>query len=272
MKKISLVTACKNRNSCLQVVLPSWLQFKEIEEMVIVDWSSDTSLKNLTSYDNRIKVIRVDNEKYYKPSQANNLGINFATGDQILRVDTDYFFNPYYNFFEYYKIDKDSFLTGVLENQSEEDSETYFNYLYGLLFINKENFKKVNGYNENIGYLYSHEDGDIFNRLRSTGLEQLRLKSAPNTILHVPHPNKARYEYFEGHEKTNIEDEIRERLSLLYTGEELEHQVQYGIVQRHAIHNKAEYKDIKELKPSKNIQWNIQRVEPQYFVATKNEK
>jgi hypothetical protein len=61
MKKISLVTACKDRNDCLQAVLPSWLQRKEISEIIIVDWTSDDKLKDLTQTDDRIKVVRVQN-------------------------------------------------------------------------------------------------------------------------------------------------------------------------------------------------------------------
>jgi hypothetical protein len=211
----------------------------------------------------RIKIIRVNNEEYYKPSQANNLGVNFATGDKILRVDTDYFFNPYYNFFEYYKVDEKSFVSGVLEDQN-----TDFNFLYGLLYIHKENFNKVNGYNENIGEFYSNEDGDLFERLRLSSLEQFKLKTSPVTVLHIPHPYKKRYEHFEGHQNSNIENEICQNLSLHYSGEELQHQVEYGIAQRHCIINKERLNYIKEQQFT-NTQWNIQQINLQYFVATK---
>ena len=37
---ISIVTACMNREDFLVQALPSWLQIEEVNEVVIVDWSS----------------------------------------------------------------------------------------------------------------------------------------------------------------------------------------------------------------------------------------
>jgi len=194
---ISLITACKDRNKCLESVLPSWLQHKEIDEIVIVDWSSKESLDHLTKVDSRIKIVKVFNEKYYIPSQANNLAAHFASGKYILRMDTDYFLNPYYNFFENYKITDIDFVSGDPENPIERDNNPYFKYLFGLLFISKDAFNKVGGYNEVIGKYYSHEDYDIFARLVRAGFNQIKLKNNLS-VIHIPHSDKKRYEYFEG--------------------------------------------------------------------------
>lgn len=111
---ISVICACKNRNSALRVSLNSWLNFKEITEIIVVDWSSDESLESLVSLDERIKVIRVSDKQYFNQPQPLNLAISMASGDRILKLDTDYVINPYYNFFQNYDIDDNSFVSGKI--------------------------------------------------------------------------------------------------------------------------------------------------------------
>lgn len=250
MKNVSLVVACKNRNNCLQTVLPSWLIYDEIKEIIIVDWSSDTPLKDIVNIDERIKVIRVDNEQYYKPSQANNLGCSFATQEYILRIDTDYFLNTYYNFFENYKIDKDSFVSGEPENHNERVDNPYYKYLFGLLYISADNFNRVNGYNEDIGYYYSYEDGDIFDRLKLLGLKQIKLQNN-HSVIHIPHPDKRRYEYFEGGQAINNNDEIT--------------------VNTHISINQQSYQKPKNYYASPKVNWDIKQIKDNYFIAIKTE-
>ena len=114
--KVSIITACKNRTQALYASIGTWLLKKEVHEVIIVDWSSDNPIFEITNLDDRVKVIRVDNEKYFNMPQPLNLAASIATGDAILTMGTDYFFNPYddYNFFERYAIDDTSFVCGLL--------------------------------------------------------------------------------------------------------------------------------------------------------------
>ena len=167
---ISLICACKNRNEPLKIALNSWLLKKEITEIIIVDWSSDQSLEHLTRLDDRIKIIRVDNQKYFNQPQPLNLGISQATGEYILKVDCDYVINPYYSFFHKYKIDDNSFVSGKPSLKSPEyyDESTghivvdksrmtmdelsdyfntyssYYRFLTGLLYIKKDQIPFIN--------------------------------------------------------------------------------------------------------------------------------
>jgi len=245
---VSLITACKNRNGCLKVVLPSWLSLKEISEIIIVDWSSDIPLKDLENIDQRIKVIRVENEKFYRPSQANNLAASLVTSEYILRVDTDYFFNPYYNFFETYKIDNTCFVSGESEINEDRENNPYYKYLFGLLYITKENFLKVNGYNEDIGYYYSHEDKDIFKRLNIMGLKQIKLKNN-HCMIHIPHTNKKRFEHFEGGQILIVDENTT--------------------VEAHIGTNLNTFKTSKKVVVDNNTKWNINKITEQYFEAIK---
>lgn len=250
---VSLVTACKNRNECLKAVLPSWLSLKEVSEIIVVDWSSDTPLEDLKNIDRRIKVVRVENEKYYTPSQANNLGIQLSTGKNILRVDVDFFFNPYYNFFNTYKIDDRCFVSGEPEIHNDRENNPFYKYLFGLLYITKENFLKVNGYNENIGYYYSHEDTDIFKRLTLSGLKEIKLKNNYN-VIHIPHSDEKRIENFQGNLNIIAED--------------------CSIVETHVNKNLNLFKSPVDPYVSSNTKWTIKTIGNQYFEAKKmlNEK
>ena len=226
---ISLICACKNRNEPLQISLSSWLLRPEITEIIIVDWNSQESLASLTKLDKRIKVITVQNEKYFNHPQPLNLAASIATGDYILKVDCDYILSPYYDFFDTYSIDENSFLSGYhnCKNYDYFNGQSYvidknsmslgeiteylnaynpiFKYLIGLLFVSRHNFIKIGGYNENLGKYYAYEDDDIFHRLRVLGLTEKKLDFNYN-ILHIPHPDKKRTENFEGYNPLHINE------------------------------------------------------------------
>ena len=182
---ISLICTCKNRNQPLQIALTSWLLRPEITEIIIVDWSSDEALSPLTKLDSKIKVITAPNQKYFNQPQPLNLAASIATGDYILKVDCDYIFNPYYNFFETYQIDETNFVSGKHDIKNYEvfngeyyvvDKDNmslpelveyvnsysqYFRPLTGLLYVSRHNFVKIGGYNESLGKYYAYEDDEI---------------------------------------------------------------------------------------------------------------
>jgi hypothetical protein len=134
------------------------------------------------------------------------------------------------------------------EVNDTDRTNPYYKYLYGLLYVTKENFIKVNGYNEDIGYYYSREDTDIFNRLKKAGLHQINLKNNHN-VIHIPHSDKKRFEYFEGgqnsttDESTTIEVHLGKNMNLFWEP------------------NSAYVEN--------NIKWNINKISEQYFEATK---
>jgi hypothetical protein len=66
---ISLICACKNRIKPLLISLQSWLLCDEIKEIVIVDWSSDEPIKDITNLDSRIKRVRVNDQQFFNYQQ-----------------------------------------------------------------------------------------------------------------------------------------------------------------------------------------------------------
>lgn len=290
---ISVVCACKNRNSALRVSLNSWLNFKEITEIIVVDWSSDESLESLVSLDERIKVIRVSDKQYFNQPQPLNLAISMASGDRILKLDTDYVINPYYNFFQNYDIDDNSFVSGKNPYKSPEfwseklqcytidkmsmnlaELKDYFNtyseyykYLTGLLYITKENLLKVGGYNEKLGKYYAFEDDEIYKRLELLGLEHKKL-NCDHRFLHLPHPDSKRTENFEGFDDKGLNKRIRDNLEPYYKGNELDWQVEYAISLTHIKKNEEIISEITESYVKPLTTWNVKEVHSRYYLAT----
>ena len=268
---VSLICACKNRNAPLQISLASWLLFEEIKEIIIVDWSSDESIEHLKKLDSRIKIITVPDQEYFNQPQPLNLAAYLASGDYILKVDTDYILNPYFNFFDFYKIDSNSFVCGQNDYQELEiNSSPYFKYLRGLLYISRENYLKVGGYNEVHTQYYAYEDDEIVHRLELLGLEKKKVCYNHN-IIHIPHPDKKRVENFEAyHTDKQLENNIRNMLSVNYSGDELEWQVEYVLAQQHIeINRQKSLSEITDYYFKSNIIWGITQTSNQTYMAKK---
>lgn len=295
---VSVICACKNRNQPLSISLASWLCFDEIKEIVIVDWSSDDSLEHLTKLDDRICVVRVDNKEYFNQPQPLNLAFSFTTQERILKLDTDYVMNPYYNFFNAHQIDDYSFVSGKLSYVSPEfyDPETgayaidknmsrdqlcdyfnsyvpYYKYLTGLLYISRENFIRVGGYNENLGKYYSYEDDEIYQRLELLGLEHKKM-GFDNLLFHIPHPDKKRTENFEGDKviDEDYEQQIRKNLSPYYSEHELEWQIEYALSMFHTKSNKEFIGKIAEPYVAPKTLWRLVQHNERYYSAMIHEE
>ncbi len=286
---ISLICACKNRYKPLRVSLTSWLLYDEIKEIIIVDWDSDESINHLSEIDDRIKIVTVSNQKYFNQPQPLNIAASLATQEYILKADCDYTLNPYHNFFENYSVDANSFISGHHDHQSPEyiDPETglamfdktdmstddlltyvnsyshFFKYLTGMLLVTKENFMKVGGYNENFGKFYAFEDDEICSRLRLLGLEQRKIKHDYNWI-HIPHPDKKRFENFEGF----YESGQKERLDQMKNGVE-KWQTEYYFSQCHIDENRKRFGNPENYFIPRKTKWNIQQIDNQHYCAEK---
>jgi FkbM family methyltransferase len=296
--KISLITACKNRVDALKISLMSWLNFEEIHEIIITDWNSDDPINYLTEIDPRIKVIRVSDKQYFNQPNPLNLAAKIATGDYIIKVDADHIFNSYYNGIKKYFPKDDEFTCGSLnfsnpeyydENTKEyyvdnsyfftsENRKKYvyayspiFRYLVGILFVKKEHFDAVGGYNENFGDCYAFEDEEICNRLELYGLKKRHLEM-DFYFIHLPHPDKKRTENFKGFESQDeYEQKIRENLSSAYDGDELEWQVEYALSEKHVNVNKDRFSKITNYYTEPKSHWNITQLNDQNYYAVEIE-
>jgi FkbM family methyltransferase len=303
---VSLICACKNRYNALKLSLTSWLMFDEVKEVIIVDWSSDNPINDLLQLDDRVKIIRVEDKKYFNLSQPLNLAASLVTGDYILKVDCDYLFNPYYNFFQDYKIDESSFLTGNSNyknfefydenNQLKVSSldmtsddmvdyvnsySDYFRYLKGLLFVSRENFLKIGGFEEDI-QSYGWEDGEITKRLEKLNLEHKKIKF-DYKLTHIPHPDKKRFEYSKDYNQQD-EEYFRNIMEPQYSPESLPFELDYALTMHYTEKNKNRLIEIGKLSENNSAdygytinsdcfvrpktEWYIKEVKQNYYMAS----
>jgi GT2 family glycosyltransferase len=196
---VSIISACKNRGKALSISIASWIQFDEVDEIIVTDWNSDEPIDHLTRLSKKIKIVSVKNEPYFNQPQPLNLAASLVKSEYILKLDCDHVLNPYFNFFDLHKIEENSFISGC--NSLNWKMDSYFLYpLWGLLYLKTESFKKVGGYNENMGKYYAVEDDELAVRLISYGLTPMFMDITKFSALHIAHDHKDRVKNFESFE------------------------------------------------------------------------
>ncbi|KAI9018425.1 hypothetical protein DFJ74DRAFT_229317 [Hyaloraphidium curvatum] len=167
---ISIITATMNRGEFLRRCLPSWRAAAHIEEILVVDWSSDPpfELDNDATTDPRVKVVRVDNETSWRLSWAFNLGARLARSEALLKLDADDCLDP--NFVTAHPLPPGVFYRGLWKLARNENER----HLNGALFLRRSDFLRVRGYDERI-HSYGYDDDDMYQRLRRSGLAEAAL-------------------------------------------------------------------------------------------------
>ena len=177
---ISLITAIKNRQDTFEQALQTWVTHDEIDEIIIVDWGSDESLVPLVQkYQNgKIFLAIVKDQPKWVLSFAYNLAARLSSKDKLLKVDSDIKVLP--DFFQHHKLTPWNFFTGNMDI-ARNDNEIHLN---GSLYLYRNDFFKVNGYNEFITS-YGWDDADIYLRIESQGLKRKNIN--PDDIYHIEH-------------------------------------------------------------------------------------
>ncbi len=203
--KISFCTTCMGRLHHLQQTL-----LKNIEdnitygnvEFVVLNYNSNDGLdqwvqQNLNTYIEQdiVVYIKTSEPKYWHASHAKNITAKYASGDIICNVDSDNLigvgYADYINDYFTANTNNQVFLTGRTE-EAEADS-------VGRVCTRKQDFFKVNGYNENIKG-YGYEDVDLYVRLTKTGIKEEYID--PKFLNTIPHENVDRLQ------NTNMSDEL----------------------------------------------------------------
>lgn len=264
---ISIICSCKNRNKALSISLSSWINLPEIQEIIIVDWSSDENLEHILFLDQRIKLIRVNNQKHFNQIQPLNLAASLVKSELILKLDSDYIINPYYDFVNKYKPSKGHFSSGNSSEKIEGKANSFYAFLRGLLFVYKEDFDLVGGYNESLKDNYAYEDEDICARLVKLGLQEKYIDFDFH-LIHIPHPDKKRTEHFIGNAVTQeMIDLLNSNLSKYYSAEEFEYQKDYVIKEIQQSHNKKRTEQTHSHFVKQETKWKLFNITDRYFVA-----
>lgn len=180
---VSFIAACKDRPHTLASALPSWLAVRGIDEIVLVDWSSQPaisqSLPSTLLNHSAITLVTVSGQTDWILSRAYNLAARFATFSRIVKVDCDTVLSP--DFLEAHLLQRGMFYAGDWRQLHSGISNKL--HANGLLYVHRDDFLGLGGYDERIT-TYGWDDSDISERLS-------RIRSfqpiAYNKITHIPH-------------------------------------------------------------------------------------
>lgn len=164
LERISVVTACMNRNTHILKTLPTWLASKRFEEIIIVDYGSLEPLEQTLAPTDfldhpNVRVIRVEAEKWCL-AEAFNTGLFQAQAPFTMKLDADTLMRGMANMS--LRLSAQQFRSGnwrTFEN----------NVLNGVVLAPTEAIKKTGGYNEQIRR-YGWDDCDFYERLSELAL------------------------------------------------------------------------------------------------------
>ncbi|HEY9134805.1 MAG TPA: glycosyltransferase, partial [Pseudomonadales bacterium] len=217
---ISIVSCCMNRNDNLKKALATWIKLP-VDEIVIVDWSSSEPVsETITDFnDERIKIIRVDNEPRWILTYGFNVGLRFARYSKVFKFDADIQVTSDF-------LEKNNFLQGEfirgswkLASDSGNDEQKFVNGSFGAF---KKDLLEVGYYNEFIR-TYGYDDSDIYKRLtENAGLSQRFIDT--DSILHLDqkeelrlvNQNIAKQQFLDCFNATELYNLINKNISQLY--------------------------------------------------------
>ena len=164
LERISAVTACMNRNAHILKTLPTWLESKRFEEIIIVDYGSLEPLEQTLApagfLDHpSIRLIRVEAENWCL-AEAFNTGLLQAQEPFTMKLDADTLMRGMADMS--LRLSAQQFRTGnwrTFEN----------NVLNGVVLAPTDAIKKTGGYNEQIRR-YGWDDCDFYERLSELAL------------------------------------------------------------------------------------------------------
>ena len=183
---ICIMLCIMNRKKNLELYFKSWLN-KDINQIIILDWSSnDDNYYNIINKinDPRILYIRVNNEKTFIRTFAQNLAASFCKYDKLLKLDSDVTITD--DFFQKNILEKNTFIAGNFLCARDMNEE----YTHGNIYLYLDDYFRVGGYCEFIK-TYGNDDLDLPFRLQViNGLKERMINL--DTLYHNPHDNKSR--------------------------------------------------------------------------------
>ena len=164
LERISVVTACMNRNSHILETLPTWLASNRFEEIIIIDYGSSEPLEQTLSLagfleHSSIRLIRVEAEKWCL-AEAFNAGLLEAKAPFTLKLDADTLMHGLADMS--LRLSAKQFRTG---NWRTFDN----NVLNGVVLAPTDAIKRTGGYNEQLRR-YGWDDCDFYERLSELAL------------------------------------------------------------------------------------------------------
>ena len=161
----SIVTACMNRNANLLRSIPSWLAL-DVNEIVVVDWGSSEPVRETLEgiRDARLVIIEVPAANWCLTA-AFNLGLQFASGERIYKVDADISLEKGFLFDNSFK--RSEFVRGYWKEARDNGlpDQAFVNGTFGAF---RADLISIGFYNEAIT-TYGWDDTDLYQRLTALG-------------------------------------------------------------------------------------------------------
>ena len=188
--EISLIVACMDRQEHLIQTLPTWFSVPQIKEFIVTDFNSKIPLSTNPIVkewikQQKIRILRVEDEKHFNLGKAYNLAADFASCDKLLKIDCDYMC-----------IDPSWF--DRLDNMVYDSAECYFirgdwrfgRSMSGLLFCDKKDFVY---YREDLNG-WGFDDLDLCRRIVETKprIKEVIWPDAGLYVKHLTHDDKER--------------------------------------------------------------------------------
>jgi hypothetical protein len=185
--RVSLATGCMNRLDSLRWALPSWLALPEIDEIVIVDWSSQTPVHEALAdvSDPRVLFVRVEGQSYWCAARCHNVEVLAATGDALLRIDADIRVKSGF-FGAHHSLAREHVFWNTWWRLARDNEDLH---LAGTIYTRRSNFLLVGGYNERLAS-YGYEDDDLYQRLLIARRKRGFLRR--EDLEHLPHADATR--------------------------------------------------------------------------------
>jgi len=186
MNKHSVAISVMNRSDRIIKCVSSWLEWKNCQEVVLVDWSSDKLVDKFLAenkFENKkLKIIRIDGEKYFSLAKSFNLAVKHCVSDIIIKADIDYVLTD------------ENMLDYTIKRMCEPSSNSRpqfaksvkSNHHNGFCIFKKKDFLKVRGYDESFEG-WGHDDNDLYFRLGKSGIDGMNILNAKEFIYHIPH-------------------------------------------------------------------------------------
>lgn len=148
MKNITALTVSMNRTEDLISCIEACQNIDSLSKHVVIDFSSDIPI---SINNDKVDVIRVENEKSWWITRAYNAGLKFIKTEYLLKIDADVVIDAnYFNKLKYTEYDH------ILFTNNDNDA--------GNFLVKNKIIQEVNGFNE---YIYNrHDDLDLFDRIK----------------------------------------------------------------------------------------------------------
>lgn len=164
LPSVDLITPCRNRVEYLRVSLPSWLACPQIQRIIIVDFNSTIPVVDTLGdlKDERVTVVRVDEEPIWRQGRAQNIGLGLAQGDLVLKTDADVSTVDIQTYVEKMSEDSSIFFKGYCKLGTSS----------GLCMAPRHQMKSIGGYHDHMSG-WGGDDVDLYRRLKKRKLKAL---------------------------------------------------------------------------------------------------